>query len=76
MLRLQKFAPVDRDVPIYEVVDEAGAVVLDVSTENGELVGYVHGSPEHRRIDMARLCELIDMARKNLAADASAESVE
>ena len=29
--KLQKFAPIDRNYPIYEIIDEANEVLIDVS---------------------------------------------
>lgn len=33
-LKLQKFGPIDRDYPIFEIIDEDGVPLLDVTAAN------------------------------------------
>ena len=68
-LRLRKFSPIDRDYPIYEVVD-GDCVLLDVGrTDDGAYEVAFHAGASGRVMSLAVLERMIAEARELLAAE-------
>lgn len=63
-LKLQKFAPIDREHPIIEIVDEAGDVLFDLSRNDaGVLEMGFHPALSNRVLPYERVMELIEKAK-------------
>ena len=63
-LRLQKFTPIDRDYPIIEIIDEGGAVLLDISrNDGGELEMAFHPAIANRVLAYDDWISLVEQAK-------------
>jgi hypothetical protein len=62
-LKLQKFAPIDREFPIYEIVDDNGEVLLDVTrSDEGTLELGLQKNSQNRVIPLKEVLTLIEQA--------------
>jgi hypothetical protein len=63
-LRLQKFAPIDREYPVYEVVDEENNILFDVSrTDAGAYEVMLQKDGAGRAFPLHEVLQLIEQAR-------------
>jgi hypothetical protein len=63
-LKLQKFVPIDREYPIYEVTDESHNVLFDVSrTDGGAFEIGFHKDGVGRVLELEETLALILQAR-------------
>lgn len=66
-LRLQKFTPIDREHPIYEVVDDERNVLLDVTrSSEGDWEILMHSDSVGRVLPLTEVMGLIARARRLL----------
>ncbi len=69
-LRIQKFVPIDRDYPIYEIINDANEVLLDVSrTDSGDYELMCHKAAVNTALDLDTVLRLISQARALLAEE-------
>ncbi|MGK3997597.1 hypothetical protein [Sorangium sp. So ce1024] len=65
-LRWRKFSPIDRDFPIYELVD-GDTIVLDLTRdEDGNFEVAFHDGARGRSLDLATLERLLEEAKNFL----------
>ena len=63
-LRLQKFAPVDREHPIIEVVGETGDVLFDLSRNDAGVLGMgFHPALSNCVLPYDQVIKFIEMAK-------------
>ena len=71
-LKLQKFVPIDREFPIYEIIDAEGNVILDVSrSDNGTIELGLQPLGSGRVIPLKEVLHLIDEATTLLEREGS-----
>ena len=71
-LRWRRFSPIDRDFPIYELLDD-DVIVLDVTKdEHGTLTMAFHEGASGRVLDLEVIEQLIAEVKKLLEKDAEA----
>jgi hypothetical protein len=69
-LKLQKFAPIDREFPVYEITDDSGDVILDVSrADDGTLELGLQKLAAGRIVSLREVLRLIDEACKLIETD-------
>ena len=68
-LRWRKFAPIDREEPIYELVD-GDTILLDVTQARGRFEIGFHEGAAGRVLDLATLEALLAEVKEALGAEA------